>query len=364
VGAFETNISRLAAKLDAAVVDTGRWENVCDSLADTFGGLGTILIPFTPSLRGPGAAHSASMREGYAAYLRDGWNLRDSREACVPIARSRGFSTDLDVMDSSRMRRDPYYTEFLRSFDVQHFIGIAVKFGAQDWVATVQFSVKSGPPSEEKLERVRAVRPLLTNAARQVEALGRIRMTEWQNFASELEIGVVLISRDGRMSFCNGRAESLLSSFMLHGRREIRLPSAAESSRLKHLILAAANAAPGASLPPPVNVYLGAGERLIFDVMPAPASLRTFHGDSAAMMTVRLSGVLSGDVSERLRQRYGMTNAEANVAQFIAKGASVMEIADRLGISEGTVRQQIKAALRKSGAGTQAQLVSKILTHE
>lgn len=53
---------------------------------------------------------------------------------------------------------------------------------------------------------------------------------------------------------------------------------------------------------------------------------------------------------QRLRRRFGLTAAEARIALAVAGGASAPEIAQDRGISLHTVRNQIKAAIAKTGA--------------
>lgn len=53
---------------------------------------------------------------------------------------------------------------------------------------------------------------------------------------------------------------------------------------------------------------------------------------------------------------FGLTKAETRVATLLSAGLSLAEIADQLGVGTGTVRNQLKRAMRKTGTGSQAQL--------
>ena len=67
------------------------------------------------------------------------------------------------------------------------------------------------------------------------------------------------------------------------------------------------------------------------------------------------------DTSEWLVRLYGLSEAEAIVADRLSTGASIDEIASERGVSVVTVRNQIKSATAKTGVNRQAELVSLVL---
>lgn len=58
---------------------------------------------------------------------------------------------------------------------------------------------------------------------------------------------------------------------------------------------------------------------------------------------------------------YGLSPAQARVAAFVADGLSVVEIADRLGISPSTARTHLNRIFDKTGVRTQSSLVRLLL---
>lgn len=65
---------------------------------------------------------------------------------------------------------------------------------------------------------------------------------------------------------------------------------------------------------------------------------------------------------EVLRQRYGLTAAEARVAVRLSQGDSVEEIAAGSQVSLGTVRNQLKQVFAKTDTHRQAQVVQLVLS--
>ena len=73
--------------------------------------------------------------------------------------------------------------------------------------------------------------------------------------------------------------------------------------------------------------------------------------------TVQLTGAIS-----RLGELYGLTPTEAKVAREFAGGHSYKEVAQRLRISEDTVRAHIKQIYPKTRMNRQSDLVRLVLS--
>lgn len=104
-------------------------------------------------------------------------------------------------------------------------------------------------------------------------------------------------------------------------------------------------------------------------VLPRPGgrplllTLRRFgarHGGAVALLTL-VDPDSGGTVrSASLRSLYGLSPAEARLAQAIASGLSLKQIAARDGLTYETVRSYVKQVLAKTGARRQADVVRLI----
>ena len=68
----------------------------------------------------------------------------------------------------------------------------------------------------------------------------------------------------------------------------------------------------------------------------------------------------------RRRPAFGwasLTPAERDVADLVTHGLTNPEIAARLGVSAGTVKDHVSSALRKLGARTRAELAAAVSGH-
>jgi DNA-binding CsgD family transcriptional regulator len=84
-------------------------------------------------------------------------------------------------------------------------------------------------------------------------------------------------------------------------------------------------------------------------------------GDKVALLVVYDPEVSIEAVESVLSRMYDLTPAEAKVAVHIAKGRSPAEAADRLGISQDTVRTHLKRIFNKTGTNRQSELITLIV---
>lgn len=157
----------------------------------------------------------------------------------------------------------------------------------------------------------------------------------------------VVVYRDGSEVYRNGALRRMLST---EGRREEVIAAAAVCAEE----LARAPVGPSAGMPDdsstavrtPTNRYHIAASHLEGGVGGVPVTV---------LVVVRPATPLLPDETE-LRDRYGLTPRQAEVALLLARGRSNREIAGRLGISRHTARHHAQRVLEKTGAGSRKAL--------
>jgi DNA-binding CsgD family transcriptional regulator len=75
-------------------------------------------------------------------------------------------------------------------------------------------------------------------------------------------------------------------------------------------------------------------------------------GDQSALRPLR---------SAELRETFGLTPREAQIARLIASGAANAEVAEQLGISVHTVRRHVEHVLMRLGVKRRSEVASKLL---
>lgn len=62
--------------------------------------------------------------------------------------------------------------------------------------------------------------------------------------------------------------------------------------------------------------------------------------------------------AELLQQHFGLTPAETRLCNALLEGGGLPELAQRLGVAEGTARSRLKRVLSKTATNRQAELVA------
>jgi DNA-binding CsgD family transcriptional regulator len=94
------------------------------------------------------------------------------------------------------------------------------------------------------------------------------------------------------------------------------------------------------------------------------APLRGARGQApveAALVLIHDSDRHAVPPKQRLREAYGLTAAEAGVAQLLLRGAGMPEIATELRISVETARTHLRRILGKAGVHRQSDLILLLL---
>ena len=171
---------------------------------------------------------------------------------------------------------------------------------------------------------------------------------------NRLEHGVLMLDRDSNVHFANTGAAKLLQS------RECRIQagrlvahSGTETARLHQFIRSCADGQ-AARGPSGSEVYrLGDPALLLQPVPPAQGA------GEQKLLSIFITDPHASSVpsAEQLRQRFGLTAAEAQVAGEIVKGGGLMQCAAALKISAPTARTHLKRIFEKTGAERQAHFV-------
>jgi len=203
--------------------------------------------------------------------------------------------------------------------------------------------------------------------APEFQAAARLQITlaEVRNRASleameAMSAPAFLFTETGVLAGLSSAGEAMVRQGAVVTIRHRRLVAALEADRpaLAAAIDAAIAAARGEPGGPTSSLALrrrsGVGGA-VFDIHPLPGERYGFGAGGAALVVARVPpGRPEPDVLTRL---YGLSTAEAEVANMIAEGASPEEIAAARGVAKSTVQSQIKSIFAKTGVNRQSQLV-------
>jgi DNA-binding CsgD family transcriptional regulator len=279
----------------------------------------------------------------------------------VPVGQAVLDSALLDIAD---FQRGAFFNEWCRP---QGYLrGGALNLAtSQGWRATLMVSGRKEYDSEA-LGILSAMTPHLIRAFQLNQLLHETQAMGLGAFAAleYLDRGALLVGAGGKVRPANHLAEAILEGGDGLTLRDGQLTCAdrAETATLHRLI---AQCSRGIAVRDEGTMQVTRSEGrgpLTVQCLPFPAS-NWWPGfnQQLAMIFVTDPDARMVQATERLRQRYGLTPAEARLAWEIVRGGGRKAAAQSRGISVATARSQLTSIFDKTGVRRQSELVRLLL---
>ena len=268
----------------------------------------------------------------------------------------QGFVGDMDVWPEEALRRDPFFQEFLRPRGVFYHAKARL---ADDHDERISLSLKRlsrfGPYEPMDIVALNRLLPKLQMAvrvARRVldsEASGLTRIfRDRGDPVFELDAWARVLRTYG-----DEKAEQL--GLVVRGRRIHSTDRRAQGA----LDQAFAEAIREPHQPTTVTVPNRRGERRFLHVVPITGLARdVFLATAAVAVLIDPCRDRVGPLAGVIRQAFGLTEREAQIATLLADGLSLPTIAERLRLGIGTVRNHVKNIFGKTETRRQGELVA------
>lgn len=225
--------------------------------------------------------------------------------------------------------------------------------GASGWVTMTR---RKGDFTKAASDTLREIAPYLRSVLRSYLALERERTSALLagEAIKRLDFGWIALDAAARVLETDPQVQSILArSQALRIGADGRLLAA--SARQSREISAIAKALTQQGRPramvlsrdPWLEMILVPADRTAHSAKSVPAVIAYVHGDS----------VLSADRCEQLAQMFGLLPSESRLALALARGMSIAEAGEHLGLSLQTARSYSKIIYAKMGARGQADLV-------
>ncbi len=182
-----------------------------------------------------------------------------------------------------------------------------------------------------------------------------------------LSLGVLMVDARGKLLYANAAAETLLRRRVGMEVRDGMLRTAVpqDQARLDALlraVLPQRGPLAGDGLASATIGAVAPGTTLtVRAVRVVSEQARYLARGAAALLTFEDPAGVSEGRAVALGRIFGATPAESRLAIALARGESVRQAAERLGVTYGTARGYLKILFRKTETHRQAQLVSRVI---
>lgn len=352
--------------IHAAGVDPARWSEALDAVTRLSGCAAASLEDYDFARRllrnWRGVGNEPEMVEAYQAYHSSDNPWAPAR----PASRAGGKFARAHVLDLSGLDREPFYAGYITYTDPRYFLAGLIDGGRGP--QTVFTLTRHPGCGEVEATHVRLFRRLLPHVrlalrvARRTEAAqGRARqMAAMLDWVAE---GAALLGADGSVLYANAALAEIARAGdgLALGRAGLALASRAARERLARALARAAAVAGGAGPPPePFAAPRPSGApAYVLTLRPLfPGETAGGPDDAAAVVFVR--DPARGGAGEALAAAWGLTPAEARLAQALCDGAAPSDYARRAGVSINTVYTHLRRLKDKTGARRLPELIRRL----
>jgi DNA-binding CsgD family transcriptional regulator len=340
-----------------AALDSNLWGRALDIVTTLTESEGAILIPVKGGAL-PNIPFTESISASTESYFRDGWHLRDERNLSVDTLIRRGVVDDLDVSDFDRIKRHPYYQEFLAPHGLRWFAGVRVASGEDLWCLSIQRTIEQGPFSEAEKRQFAELSNRLSASAALARALGAATAAGALQAFEVSGKAVVLINRHGEAYRLNKSAEELLRGDIRIERRRLVASDPGATAAINCALHELMWQRIGGGLSQPIPLpRRGKRPILAYPIKLANLAANALADCQALVILIDLEK--QPKTSEAaLRTTFNMTAAEARLAGRLAAAESLEFATEQIGISKETGRNQLKSIFLKVGVKRQSELVA------
>lgn len=365
------SIARTIDDLYAGAVDDDAWRRGLGSFASLFGGLGPYLVSLDPVTGQVYRDQCYDIDPRHVAEYGREWLARDQRFHVAMASPAGRTFTEIAMLGRRAWERTALYNEFLLPADCPWALSSILQKSRRRLTAiSVQGTRNRGPFGEDDIvlsqrllehvtraiqvkDRVELMRSGLEATASgmapgvdslTLDARGRILAATRGAFATLEAAGCIAASRGRTPDWRGPQGEQIAGVIASHRGTQGR--TAAER------VGALALDAPGGA----------AGGRIGLTLMRSPGSAPLWFTEQPYwLLCIQRKAQSPKRDPFAFAMRFDLTPRQSQIATILADGSTPVDIARQLDLSLHTVRNQLKRIFDRTGARTQAQLVSLLL---
>jgi DNA-binding CsgD family transcriptional regulator len=350
------DVAFVADALAEAAIAPEQWTASLARVSEHTGSAGAIMLPVVGDLP---IIVGTSLEESCDFYVNQGWRQRDERYRPMKTFMATGVVTDDDVMAPELRRHSPFYQEFLTKFHLKGWAGVRVGQGSLVWNLSMQRTSSQDVYSDAELNCFADLSSRLDSVSQVSMALDFAKGQAALDAFQYSKRPAMLFNRSGLVVRANGAAEELLGENIQLRQGRLRSWDTSATEMLDRT-LSELFWKPNVSIPKPVVFRKLDGGKFVFYAMRIPSATQSPLAAFHAIMVIGETGTKRTFSPSTLRAIFGLTAAEAKLAGAIGCGEDVSGYASRVGLSQSTVRNQLKSVFAKVGVSRQADLVATL----
>jgi DNA-binding CsgD family transcriptional regulator/PAS domain-containing protein len=269
----------------------------------------------------------------------------------------------------SKLQKTEWYNDFLRRFSIEHGLFCVID-NAQSRLASVSlYRSRSCTPFQHSDDQVlRLLAPHLQRAFRLQSKFSELQTKSavFHKALDALPNGIILLGSQGEIVAMNRSAEKIVAQRdgLLATRSQLFAEQAPESSVLAATIQQTVTTSDGRGISAGGTVLISRRARPAIQLLISPIHNCLVATSKPVSAVVFISDPLQHPRQTRatLHAVYRLTPAECRVALLLCDGHAPREIADTIGVTENTVRSQIKSIFSKTGVRRQGELIRLLLS--
>jgi DNA-binding CsgD family transcriptional regulator len=300
---------------------------------------------------------SPEIRERAGRMVNEGWFWRGQIIARAFAMRHAGFLTDLDILTPDELDREPVYRDFWRPQGVGWAVGTAIPIPTGENVIFVMTRrTERGPVERAVVQKLDELRPHLARSAFLSARLQLERARIASETLAALGLPALVLNDQSKVLAANSLIEALSGYVQWRAQDRVSLKDKAADKLLRDGI-AAIDVAGGSVRSFPVR-DTSAEAMMVAHVIPIRLSARDIFVRCAAALVLTPVTLPQAPPVELVQSLFDLTPAEARVARSLAAGKTVDAIASARGVSQNTVRDQVRGILEKTGCHRQVDIVA------
>lgn len=364
----QTKLSNLFGTLYDAAADPALWESFLQELARNVraDSAGLVMVDARKDL----------------FFLSRSWNvdpeatrLYQAHYGSVDVWAQRGLLRPSGTVENSEalcavseLQRTEIYNDLMRRFDIEHGLFCVIDNTQCRWASVSLYRGRSSTPFQYSENQVlRLLAPHLQRAFRLQSRFSELKnkSATLQQALDALQTGVIFLGSQGEIAVMNRCAERIVAQRdgLLATRNHLSAEHAPESALLAATIQQAAATSNGHGTSAGGTVLISRRMRPPLQLLISP-----IHNSSAPTSKPVATVVFINDPLQHTRPNqtalqtgYRLTPAECRVSLLLSDGRTLKEIADMIGVTQNTIRSQIKSIFSKTGVRRQGELIRLLL---